>query len=60
MVEYRVWCETGDLVGFTHDQAAATALLEASIAECAESCGLSDMECGVLNPHGFSIQEVQV
>lgn len=55
-MEYRVWCENGDLIGEHTDRLAAEAELEAAIATC--PCG-GEYDCGVLFTHGYHIQEVE-
>ncbi len=57
VVEYRVWCETGDLVHAGTDRSDAVDAMNEAIAEHADA---ADCEgCGVMTPqhdHGFSIQ----
>ncbi len=55
-MEYRVWCENGDLVLATDDPHMAEAAWAKSIAEC--PCD-GDEDCGVLYPHGYYIQVVE-
>lgn len=54
MTEYRLWCENGDLLGVydTEEDAQEALEFEESICEC------DDGLCGVLTPHGYSIQVV--
>jgi hypothetical protein len=56
IIEYRVWCENGDLVIHTYDESAAEAALAKAIAEC--PCEEGE-DCGVFYPHGYHIQEVE-
>ncbi|MFL4491704.1 hypothetical protein ACJ6WD_10685 [Streptomyces sp. VTCC 41912] len=68
MCEYLVWCENGDLVSGPHRKRDVAERKEREAREeCAKNgCGNGHPEssddpdygttCGVLNPHGFSIQ----
>lgn len=54
-MEYRVWCENGDLFLVT------TSAVEASIwlKELRDSCPCGEDDCGVMHEHGYFIQTVE-
>ena len=58
-IEYRVWLETGDLIEVFDNAPEAAERADLERAEC--PCGTSgaDGECGVIHPHGVSIQVVK-
>ena len=54
-MEYRVWCENGDLCGVYETYKDAKEELE----DLEDNCPCDDGLCGVLTPHGYSIQVVE-
>jgi len=54
-MEYRVWCENGDLVEVLDSSAEAEDMVE----ELNNSCPCGEESCGVLSPHGYFVQEVE-
>lgn len=60
MTEYRVWCEDGDLLLVTNDFTEADHRLRQLRSECEEFNDCDDSSCGVMNEHGYFIQEVEV
>ncbi|MFB7906379.1 hypothetical protein ACFC1T_08130 [Kitasatospora sp. NPDC056076] len=66
-IEYRVWNEVGDLFGVHRKRERAEETAERARKGCAKYCetdgeeenpGRGDFRCGVLSPHGISIQVV--
>lgn len=55
-MEYRVWCENGDLVDVLDNSAEA----EDMIQKLNNSCPCGESGCGVLSEHGYFVQEVRV
>lgn len=55
VVEYRVWCESADLVHVADNLADAEAAMADAIREHVEN-DCHDGECGVMTAHGYSIQ----
>ena len=68
-VEFRVWNEAGDLISGPHrKRSVAEESADRARTECAEICGTDgeeltpgrgDFACGVMNPHGISVQVVE-
>ena len=66
-MEYRVWNEGGDYFGSHRTRAAAERSAGTARRECQKNCrtngqevtpGRGDFKCGVLSPHGVSIQVI--
>lgn len=55
-MEYRVWCENGDLVDVLDNSAEAEDMVES----LDQSCPCGEESCGVLSPHGYFVQEVAI
>lgn len=55
-MEYRVWCENGDLCFVTEDHAEAVQRLQ----ELRDECPCGEDDCGVMAMHGYWIQEVEI
>lgn len=53
-MEFRVWCENGDLVGVYDNSAEAEDVVES----LNQSCPCGEQSCGVLALHGYYVQEV--
>lgn len=54
-MEYRIWCENGDLVDVLDNSAEAEDIIES----LNQSCPCGEVSCGVLSEHGYFIQVVE-
>lgn len=59
--EYRVWNESGDLLERTTSRARAERITdrERENCPCGEDAGRDGNYCGVMSPHGISMQTVE-